>query len=109
MKPSESTSPSGKTVHQNARALVVIKESVRPLAHERRNMATTPISEVLHYLRGALVPPTGAGQTDAQLLAAFIERHDEAAMTTLVQRHAAMVWGVCRRILRNQHDAEDAF
>jgi RNA polymerase sigma factor (sigma-70 family) len=72
-------------------------------------MAATPISEVLDYLREALVPHQERDQTDGQLLAAFVEQRDEAAIAALVQRHAAMVWGVCRRVLRNQHDAEDAF
>ncbi len=49
---------------------------------------------------------------DEQLLDRFIELSDdvaEAAFATLVQRHGAMVMGVCHRILRDVHAAEDAF
>lgn len=51
----------------------------------------------------------GAGLTDGQLLADYVSRRDASALAVLVQRHGAMVWGVCRRVLGNHHDAEDAF
>jgi RNA polymerase sigma factor (sigma-70 family) len=51
----------------------------------------------------------GAGLTDGQLLECFIARRDDAAFEALVRRHGPMVLAVCRRILRNHHDSEDAF
>jgi RNA polymerase sigma factor (sigma-70 family) len=51
----------------------------------------------------------GVGRTDGQLLDSFIQRKDAAALAALVHRHGPMVWGVCSRMLRSHHDAEDAF
>jgi RNA polymerase sigma factor (sigma-70 family) len=72
-------------------------------------MVTSQISEVISHLRRTVLLCDGAGLTDGQLLEGFISRRDEAALAALVKRHGPMVWGVCRRILRNYHDAEDAF
>jgi RNA polymerase sigma factor (sigma-70 family) len=46
---------------------------------------------------------------DAEFLSRFIARRDEDAFEALVRVHGPMVLGVCRRILGNHHDAEDAF
>src|SRR5436190_2239666 len=72
-------------------------------------MATGQISEAVQHLRRAVLLRDGAGLTDGELLEGFVSRRDEAALAALVRRHGPMVWGVCRRILRNHHDAEDAF
>jgi RNA polymerase sigma factor (sigma-70 family) len=47
--------------------------------------------------------------SDSLLLERFVEHWDETAFRDLVRRHGPMVMGVCRRILRDPHAAEDAF
>jgi RNA polymerase sigma factor (sigma-70 family) len=46
---------------------------------------------------------------DADLIARFVNDRDPAAFELLVWRHGGLVLGVCRRILRDEHLAEDAF
>ncbi len=72
-------------------------------------MAKNPASAVIDQLRRTVLLREGVGLTDGQLLGRFIERREEAAFAVLVNRHGPMVWGVCRRVLGNHHDAEDAF
>ena len=46
---------------------------------------------------------------DGQLLDQFIADRNEVAFEVLLERHGPMVWGVCRRVLSDHHDAEEAF
>ncbi|HKB04338.1 MAG TPA: sigma-70 family RNA polymerase sigma factor [Gemmataceae bacterium] len=54
-------------------------------------------------------PPVAPELADADLLDLFISRRDPEAFAALVRRHGPMVFGVCRRVLRDRHDAEEAF
>ena len=52
------------------------------------------------------------GLTDAQLLERFTSNRDETAelaFRALVERHGPMVLRVCRSVLRDAHEADDAF
>src|SRR5215468_2448544 len=64
---------------------------------------------LLRYLRRAAPLPAEGRLTDGQLLERFLAQREEAAFEELVRRHGPMVLGVCRRVLANEHDVEDAF
>ncbi len=49
------------------------------------------------------------GMGEVQLLERFVARRDEPAFAALVARHGPMVLSVCRRLLADPHDVEDAF
>jgi RNA polymerase sigma factor (sigma-70 family) len=66
------------------------------------------MKHVLRHLRRAALLSLEEGPSDAQLLESFLVRRDEVAFEALLHRHGPMVLGVCRRVLRNVHDAEDA-
>ncbi len=54
---------------------------------------------------------TAGGLTDGQLLDRFVQRRDEtaeAAFEALVDRHGAMVLRVCRQVLGDEHESQDA-
>src|SRR5438270_7547783 len=72
-------------------------------------MPTSPTTSLLQPLYRAALLRDGAGLSDAELLEGFISRRDGAYFEALVRRHGPMVLGVCRRVLRDPHDADDAF
>lgn len=71
-------------------------------------MANVSTSTLMQYLCNLLGEDTGAA-TDRNLLERFAAQHDETAFAGLMKRYGPMVWTVCRRVLGDDHDAEDAF
>jgi RNA polymerase sigma-70 factor (ECF subfamily) len=71
-------------------------------------MATAQLTDALRHLRQAVLARED-GLPDGKLLERYLARRDEAAFEALVRRHGPMVLGVCRRLLRDAHDADDAF
>src|SRR5215469_6479590 len=74
------------------------------------NTMTTSVARQIESLFGG---GSVAGLSDRQLIERFVAGRDslaaEAAFAAIVGRHGPMVLGVCRQILGDGHDAEDAF
>jgi internalin A len=70
-------------------------------------MIDAPLTSILSRIRRISAEVGGA--SDAQLLERFASNRDEAAFELLVWRHARLVFGVSRRVLRDLQDSEDAF
>jgi RNA polymerase sigma factor (sigma-70 family) len=72
-------------------------------------MVNAQLGTVLRHL-GSLAASRGTEDlSDTELLQRFCAGREETAFAALMQRHGGMVWGVCRDLLRHEHDAEDAF
>jgi RNA polymerase sigma factor (sigma-70 family) len=72
-------------------------------------MVSARTNRLIEHLHVGLPGPAGDDATDAQLLDRYLASRDAGSFAAIVQRHGPMVWGVCRRLLRDHQDAEDAF
>src|SRR5882757_3143914 len=71
-------------------------------------MAVNQLGSIVRFVHTIKSQEESAQLADDRLLARFVSERDESAFTALVKRHNAMVMGVCRRILTDHHQAEDA-
>lgn len=71
-------------------------------------MASAQLNTIVAQIE-RLAPDRTAEIPDGDLLRRFAGLHEEAAFAALVERHGSLVWNVCRRVLPNRHDVEDAF
>ncbi|MSO38745.1 MAG: hypothetical protein EXQ69_10960 [Acidimicrobiia bacterium] len=70
---------------------------------EKPHMSRSLLGELFRFLRREGV--AGLDLTDG----AILDRRDEVAFETLVQRHGPMIMGVCLRVVGDTHAGEDAF
>jgi RNA polymerase sigma factor (sigma-70 family) len=70
-------------------------------------MSASPAAPILNSLRRLVRAQRAAD--DRELLDRVAAGHDEAAFAEVLRRHGPLVWAVCRRVLRQEQDVEDAF
>ena len=72
-------------------------------------MSKTAAGPILHLIRRLVEDQRLKELPDQELLRRFSSGRDEAAFSALLRRHGPMVLDICRNMLRNEEDAEDAF
>ncbi len=72
-------------------------------------MSNAPLQRVANYLCKLSSRHLAETMSDRELLERFIAGQDEAALAAIVARHGRLVRAVCRRVLRQDADADDAF
>ncbi len=72
-------------------------------------MASANRADVFQQIDRLYREGTLSGLGDGQLLDRYLTLRDEAAFEALVNLHGPMVFGLCRRVLRDPRDIEDAF
>jgi RNA polymerase sigma factor (sigma-70 family) len=68
-----------------------------------------PTAPLLRHIHRLIARPDADSAGDRALLDRFVTGRDESAFAALLARHGPMVLGVCRRVLHDAHEAEDAF
>lgn len=71
-------------------------------------MTALPLQKLIRRLHRVVAEQPG-DNADAELLERFVRVRDDTAFELLVWRHGGMVLNLCRRMLRHEQDAEDAF
>ncbi|HVS36753.1 MAG TPA: RNA polymerase sigma factor [Gemmataceae bacterium] len=72
-------------------------------------MSTEPLGDAIRRMGRSAGLQGPLEQTDDQLLERFVARRDEPAFAALMVRHGPMVLYLCRQMLRDAQEAEDAF
>src|SRR5262249_42773138 len=72
-------------------------------------MAKAAASPILQFIRRVVEDPQVRQLPDGGLLQRFHAQRDQAAFHTLLRRHGPMVLDVCRGVLGDGPDADDAF
>jgi hypothetical protein len=75
-----------------------------------RSMTRGPFSGAfIQHLERLFEQGTATGLSEGELLERFVRGRDESAFEALIARHGPMVLGVCRDLLRDPNDVDDAF
>jgi RNA polymerase sigma factor (sigma-70 family) len=72
-------------------------------------MVRPSVGALVRRLSKAVGPASSLSVSDTELLSRYVRLRDEAAFELLVRRHQRMVQSVCRRVLLDAHESEDAF
>ena len=72
-------------------------------------MAGARLGAALRHIQALFSEGSTTGASDTQLLGQFAVHRNEGAFAAIMARHGPMVMAVCRGVLRDSLDAEDAF